>query len=88
VATSIEERVENELERILAAAKRKEGKEYPTNTSLIIFFDDTPPFQEVINNEKLDNYMNEKFIYLDLRFSILYLVGRDIFRELSLAKRT
>jgi len=39
----------NELERIVEAARNKERKDYPANTSLIIFFDDTPPFREVIN---------------------------------------
>lgn len=82
-ATSVTERVENELKRILCAAKRKEGKDYPANTSLIIFFDDMPPFQKVIDNEKLDGFVNEKILNLDLRFFTLYLVGSIgiIFRE-------
>ena len=85
-ATSVTERVKNELKRILCAAKRKEGKDYPTNTSLIIFFDDMPPFQKVIDNEKLDGFVNEKILNLDLRFFALYLVGSGgcIFREFSL----
>lgn len=33
----VEEGVKNELTRIVCAAKRKAGKDYPTNTSLIIF---------------------------------------------------
>lgn len=88
-ATSVEERVRNELERIRDAAKRKEGKDYPTNTSLIIFFDDTPPFQEVIDNKKLDSFVNENILNLGLRFSALYLVGsaRVISREYSLIKK-
>jgi hypothetical protein len=88
-ATSVEERVKSELERILAAAKGKEGKDYPANTSLIILFDDTPPFQEVVDNKKLDNFVNKNILNLDLRFSALYLVGsgRVIFREFSLIKK-
>ena len=87
-ATSVEERVQKELERILAAAKGKEGKDYPANTSLIIFFDDTPPFQEVIDNKKLDSFVNKTILNLDLRFSAFCLVGsgRDVFREFSINK--
>jgi len=80
MATSVEERVKNELERILAAAKRKAGKLYPSNTYLIIFFDDTPPFQEVTDNVKLDDFVSKNILNLDLRFSALYLVGREVFR--------
>jgi len=87
-ATSVEERVKNELDRILVAAQNKEHIDYPANTSLIIFFDDTPPFQEVIDNEKLDRFVNEKIVNLDLRFSALYLVGSIgiTFREYPIKK--
>jgi len=90
VATPVEERVQKELDRILEAVKRKTGKDYPANTSLIISFDDGPPFQEVMDNKKLDSFMNDKFANLDLRFSALYLVGRIriTFREFCLNKRT
>jgi len=85
-ANSVEERVENERRRILAAAKGKEGKEYPPNTSLIIFFDDAPHFQDVMDNEKLDGFVSRDILNLDLRFSTLYLVGRDVvFRECRLS---
>lgn len=82
-ATSVEERVENELGRILIGAQKKEHIDYPANTSLIIFFEDATPFQEVINNEKLDSFVNENIVNLDLRFSTLYLVGQleYVFRE-------
>lgn len=87
-ANSVEERVGNELKRILAAAKRKEGKEYRPNTSQIIFFDDAPHFQDVMDNEKLDGFVSRDILSLDLRFSTLYLVGRDVFGEYSLGKKT
>jgi len=84
-ATSVEERVENELDRILTAAKRKAGKDYPANTSLIIFFDDMPPFEEALklNNTAIDSFVKKEIMNLDLRFSQLYLVGeaKEIFRE-------
>lgn len=85
-ATPVEERVKNELERILIAAKKKEGKDYPANTSLVILFDDAPPFQEVVDNKELDSFVNKNILKLDLRFSSLYLVGstRITFREFSL----
>jgi len=86
-ADSVEGRVENELGRILVAAKKKESKDYPANTSLIIFFDDAPPFQRVMDNEKLDSFVSRNILNLDLRFSMLYLVGRDAFREFSLVKK-
>ena len=86
IATPVEERVNIELGRISEAAKIKEGKNYPANAALIVSFDDTPPFQEVIDNEKLDSFVNRNILNLDLRFSTLYLVGRDIFREFSLNK--
>jgi hypothetical protein len=86
-ANSVEERVENELKRILAAARGKECKDYPANTSLIILFDDPRPFQEVMDNVSLDGFVSRGILNLDLRFSTLYLVGRDVvFREYSLAR--
>jgi len=87
-ADSVDERVEIELKRILAAAKGKEGKEYHPNTSLIIFFDDARPFQERVDNVGLDGFVSSNVLNLDLRFSTLYLVGRDVvFREYSLVKK-
>jgi len=87
-ATPVEERVKSELGRILDAVQKKEHIDYPTNTSLIIFFDDMPPFQRVIDNKSLDSFVTNKILNLDLRFSALYLVGREVFREFSLVKRT
>jgi hypothetical protein len=84
-ANSVEVRVEDELQRILAVAKRKECKDYPAGTSLVLFFDDTPPFANVMDNDKLDAFVTGKILNLDLRFSTLYLVGRDVFREYGLA---
>lgn len=91
-ATSVEERVKTELDRVLAAAKRKESKNYPDNTCLIIFFDDTPPFQEalkLINHTTIDSFVKKEILNLDLRFSQLYLVGeaQEIFREYPIDQR-
>jgi hypothetical protein len=88
-ATSVAERVKNELDRILDAAKGKAGKDYPANTSLIIFFDDTPPFEKalkVINHTTIDSFVEKEIVKLDLRFSALCLVGSTgiTFREYQL----
>jgi len=47
-ATSVEERVQSEMNRIRDAAERKVGKGYPANTALIISFDDMPPFEKAL----------------------------------------
>lgn len=86
-ASPVEQRVQNELDRIVAAAKRKEGKDHPANTSLVIFFDDAPPFQECMDHENLDAFVTGRILNLDLRFSTLHLVGRDVFREYTLVKK-
>jgi len=84
--------VENELERIQNAAVRKAGKDYPENTSLIIFFDDTPPFEEaleVIKHINIDSFVNGNILNMDLRFSSLYLVGEkeSVFREYPIKRQ-
>jgi hypothetical protein len=86
-ANSVEQRVQTELNRILGAAKKKEGKDYPAGTPLVLFFDDTPPFEKIMDNEKLDSFVTSNIMNLDLRFSTLYLVGRNVFREYSLVKK-
>ncbi len=88
-AASVEKAAEDDLEKILVAAKRKAGKDYPADTSLIIFFDDTLHFPKVIDNTKLDSFVTRNILDLDLRFSTLYLVGwQNVFREFSIGKRT
>jgi hypothetical protein len=78
-----------ELEKIVDAAKRKAAKDYPINTSLIIFFDDDLNFRRVVDDRHLDAFVKKNILNLDLRFSTLYLIGRkQVFREFSLAKRT
>ena len=79
-----------ELSRIVEAAKRKEAKDYPKETSLIIVFDDGCNFRRFVNDEYLNTVVKENILKLDLRFSKLYLVGRyqDTFLEFDLGKRT
>jgi hypothetical protein len=77
---------DGDLENILTAAKKKEGKSYPANTFLIIFFDSLH-FPRVLNITKLDDFVNKYIVTLDLRFSMLYLISlNNVFREYSLVK--
>ncbi len=88
-ANSVEDRVKIELEMILDAARKKEHIDYPSNTFLIISFEDLSSFREVMDDKKLDIFTNENIITLDLRFSALYLVGRleKTFREYNFIKK-
>lgn len=79
----------DELDRIVDAARRKEAKNYPANTSLIIVFDDDLLFRRVMDDTHLDTSIKKNILKLDLRFSTLYLVGwHNVFREFSLATGT
>ncbi|MFC1970857.1 hypothetical protein ACFLV0_02835 [Chloroflexota bacterium] len=74
-ATDVIQNVKEELMRIVEAAKRKNGKDYPPNTSLLIAFDDGLTFQRVISEKQLDDFVTRHIITLDLRVSTLYLLG-------------
>jgi len=88
-ATTPGEVAEDELKRIFNAARRKEAKYYPINTSLVIVFDDDWFFRRAVDNRYLDTFVKENILKLDLKFLILYLIGWNItFREFSLRKRT
>lgn len=78
-----------ELKRIFDAARRKESKDYPINTSLVIFFKDDLNFRKVVDDTQLDTFVKQNILSLDLRFSTLYLVGQyEKFREFDLSKKT
>ena len=88
-AFGVNEIASKELKKIVDAAKRKAGKNYPTNTSLIIVFSDDWFFRQAIDDADLDTFIKKHILKLDLRFSTLYLVGwQNVFREFSLSKRT
>jgi len=89
-AVSADEVATEELKKIADAAKRKAGKDYPVNTSLLIVFDDGLFFRLAGGDRYLDTFVKENILKLDLRFSTLYLIGWDnvVFREFGLAKRT
>jgi hypothetical protein len=91
-ATPVEEGVKNELNRIVAAAKRKAGKDYPTDTSLIIIFNDAEISEErlnLLNCPTLDDFVKNELMNLDLRFTTLYLVGeaKEVFREYQIKRQ-
>jgi hypothetical protein len=91
-ATPVEEVVKNELKRIADAAKRKAGKVYPANTSLVIFFDDTALSHErlkVLNCPTIDDFVKNNLMKLSLSFSHLYLVGEanEVFQEYQIKRR-
>lgn len=86
MATDVEEGVMNEMNRILDSAKKKAVKSYPANTSLVIFFEDSS-LSEAMNNERLDGFVKDNILKLNLSFSALYLVGKcnKVFREYRLS---
>ena len=89
-ALPVEKVAEDEQEEIRCAAENKAGKNYPVNTSLVIFFDDRNlHLPRVVDDAQLDDFVNREILELDLRFSALYLVGLvNVFREYSLANRS
>ena len=81
-ATDVIQNAKEELVRIVEAAKRKEGKEYPQNTSLLIVFNDGLSFQKVISEKELDDFVIKNIFTIDLRVTALYLLGwSKYFRE-------
>ena len=85
VATDVTQNIEDELSRIVEAAKRKEGKSYPAGTSLIIVFNDRFQFQQIVSEKQLDDFVKTNIITLDLKFSTLFLLGQTTyFREYRL----
>jgi len=88
-AVRLDEVARDELKRIFDAARRKAAKYYPINTSLIIVFDDDLFFRRTVDDAYLDTFVKENILKLDLRFSILYIIGwQNVFREFRLGKRT
>jgi len=84
-AVSVNEVARDELIRIVDAAKRKAAKDYPSNTSLIIVFDDDLFFRKVVDNAMLNIFIKKHILKLDLRFSTFYLLGwHEVFQEYSL----
>jgi hypothetical protein len=78
-----------ELRKIVDAVKRKAAKDYPISTSLIVIFEDDWFFRKALDDRHLDSFVRRNILKLDLRFSMLYLIGWKVtFREFSLAKHT
>lgn len=87
-AESVIVAAERELQKILDAIKLKEGKDYPDTTSLIIKFDDGHMFRRVADEAKIDKFVSDSIVGLDLRFSELYLVGKfkEVFRQYDIVR--
>jgi len=67
--------VDNELQRILEAARRKSGKEYPDNTGLVIICDDYIVFREQEDIEKLIQFIHENVLEYLNNFLKVFVIG-------------
>ena len=87
-AESLDTLAESELQKIVNAIGRKEGKSYPANTCLVVKFDDGYMFRRATNNTKIDRFMHDKIGGLDLYFNEVFLVGKfkEIFRQYELIR--
>jgi hypothetical protein len=80
-AISVDSVAESELQKIIDAIGRKEGKSYPTNTCLIVKFDDGYMFRRAIDETTIDKLMQDKLRGRDLCFDEVCLVGK--FKKIS-----
>jgi len=85
-AESVPEMARRELDKVLDAVRRKEGKDYPPDTSLLVWFDDGYLFREVVSDMEIDGFVHDNIVSLDIHFSALYLVGkhREVFKQYDL----
>ena len=70
------ESAEGEMQRVLDAIFKKEGKVYPPNAILVVMFDDGYMTRRIINNSTIDKIIQEKILSHDLHFDEIYLVGK------------
>ena len=89
-AESVAAMASRELGKVLSAVKRKERKEYPPDTSLIVWFDDGYMVRRVVSNENIDEFICSSVDGLELGFSRLVLVGEHkvTFRQYVLRNGT
>jgi hypothetical protein len=87
-AVSIDSVAESELQKIVDAIGRKEGKSYPANTCLVVKFDDGYMFRRAIDNTTIDRFMQDKILGHYLCFDEVCLVGKfkAIFRQYCLTR--
>lgn len=88
-AVLVSEVAEHELQKIVDAIGRKEGKGYLDNTNLIVEFDDGYMFRRAIDGKTIDRFMHEKIVDRDLHFNEIYLVGKfkEVFRQYTLIRK-
>ena len=65
----------NEAQKILNAAKRKSGKEYPDNTGLIIICDDYIAFRDKSDPDRFIEFIHYKVLPLLDNFSKVFVIG-------------
>jgi hypothetical protein len=87
-AVSVTEVAESELRKIVDAILRKEGKNYPVDTCLIVKFDDGYMFRHAADNITIDRIVHENILGHNLHFNEIYLVGKfkKIFRQYALVR--
>lgn len=85
-AVSVDTVAEGELQKIVDAIGRKEGKSYPANTWLVVKFDDGYMFRRGADDTKIDNFMHDKIMGRNLYFNEVCLVGKfkEVFRQYGL----
>lgn len=66
---------DNEAQRILAAAERKSGKEYPNNTGLVIICDDYIAFRDENDRDQLSTFVQENALTMLNNFSKVFVIG-------------
>jgi hypothetical protein len=87
-AVSVTEEAQKELQKILDAILRKEGKSYPYNTYLVVAFDDGYMFRRAIDVTAIDKFVSDKLLGHSFYFDEVYLVGKkkEIFRQYQLIR--
>ncbi|MBI4330126.1 MAG: hypothetical protein HY673_02450 [Chloroflexi bacterium] len=87
-AVSVDSVAESEMQKIVSAIGRKEGKDYPANTCLVVKFDDGYMFRRAMDHRTIDRFMHEELVGRDLRFNAIYLVGKfkKVFRQYTLVR--
>jgi len=85
-AVSVDSVAGSELQKIVDAIGRKEGKSYPDNTCLVIKFDDGYMFRRAADGTTIDRFVHDKIVGRALHFNEICLVGKfkEVFRQYDL----
>lgn len=87
-AVSVDSVAESELQKIIDAIGRKEGKSYPANTCLVVKFDDGYMFRRATDGRTIDRFVQDKILGRDLCFDEVCLVGKfkKVFQQYYLVR--